>query len=83
MDMVAIGAHLFKDDVIAFLNGMGDFLNCCGDWCGEQRLAVFDGKDDVIVGVVYAVVASDDAHAGILSFMGFYCIPAASRRVYG
>ena len=62
--MIAVGADLFKRDVVSFFNLLGDIQNCGTDVWGQESFAVFDRKDEVIVGIVCAVVGVDDAHAG-------------------
>ena len=63
MDVIVVRAQLFKGDVVAFGDFSGDFPNCRRYVLLQESLAVFDGKDDVVVRVVDAVVALLDAHA--------------------
>ena len=65
--MITISAHLLEGDVIAFGDIAGDFLNCGRDVRIQECLAIFHRKDDVIVGIVCAVVTFRDAHHFILS----------------
>lgn len=63
MYVVAVGADLFKFDVVSLFDRFGGFQNCSAHlWC-QERLAVLDRKDEVIVRIVYVVVAAGDAHA--------------------
>ena len=63
MYVVTIGAYLFKFDVVALFDFLGDFLYRRGKWWFEKGSAVLNRKDDVVVRVVDAVVAFGDAHA--------------------
>ena len=64
MYVVAVGADLFKRDVVSLFDFLGDLQNCGADVRSQESLAVFDRKDDVIVSIVCAVVGVYDAHAG-------------------
>ena len=63
VDVIEICTDFFKSDVIA----EGDFLrNLCDrerDIVLEQRFTIFDGKDNVVVGVIDVVTGMDDGHA--------------------
>jgi len=66
VDVVAIGADTLKDDVVSFLDCVGDFQNCVSDVGGEQGFPVLHGKDEVVVRGIDVVVTLGDAHASIL-----------------
>ena len=67
MDVIPVGTDLLEDDIIASLDLAGDPHHCRGDCRGEKGFTVFDGKDDVVVSVIDAVVTSSEAHAPIIS----------------
>lgn len=67
MDMVLVGTELLEDDVVPFGYIASDIPNCLGDDRCQECFAVFDRKDDVVVGVEGAVVRTDDGHARIVS----------------
>ena len=49
MDMVLITAEFFNGQIVALCDAEGNFLDCCNDRLAQERFAVFDGKDEVIV----------------------------------
>ena len=61
--MVAVSAYFFKLDIVALFDSLSDFQHSLPGVVVQERLAVFDGKDDVVVRVVDTVVTSCDAHA--------------------
>ena len=61
--MVAVGANLFKREIIPLLDRLGGFQNRSRHARRQEGFAVFDRKDEVIVGIVYVVVAMRGAHA--------------------
>ena len=67
MDMIFITADLFKVDVVALSDFPRNLFNRERDIIAKQRFAVFDGKNDVIVGIVSIVVCSDQSHASSLT----------------
>ena len=80
--MVAIGADLFKRDVVSLFDFLGDLriaLSMCGS---RETFAVFDRKDDVVVGIVCTVVGVYDAHAGSISENRTFNPPQGARYGY-
>ena len=65
--MVAISADLFNRDVVSLFNRLGDIQNCSAHLRRQERLAIFDRKDEVVVSIVCSVIASGDAHAHSVS----------------
>ena len=61
--MVLIATQFFKFDVISLANFLRYVVNGERDIVRKQSLAVFDGKDDVVVGIVYIVVGMLKGHA--------------------
>lgn len=66
MDVVTIGTDLLELNVVP----QTDFLRDCSDGerdlIGQQRFAILDGKDDMVVGIVNIVESPTKAHAPIL-----------------
>lgn len=81
VDMVLVGAYPLEFDLVTLRDLSGDFQNCLLDIGRQERLAVFHGKDDVIVRVVDAVVAPNEAHAfSITENRGFSDFPTRFPR---
>lgn len=88
MDMVTISAELFETDVVAFGNFLRDGCDGERNIVVEQRFAVFDGKDKVVVGIIRLVVGFLDGHARSLIWKPRVSkpsskVPAASRGAMG
>ena len=82
MDVVLIGADLFKLNVIAESDFLRDLCNRERDLVSKQGLAVFDGKDNVVVRFIGVVVSSNEGgHASIvhLETEGFQTFLQGSR----
>src|SRR3989344_775600 len=84
MDVVGVTADFFKVDVVAGSDFLSDGSDRKRDVIRKERFAVFDGKDDVVVGIVGIVVSFDDGHAPILLWKPRVSkpscmVPAASR----
>ena len=64
--MVSISANLFKLHIVS----LSDFLcyvnNGERDVISEQRLTIFDGKDNVVVRVIHVMGGPAESHALIL-----------------
>ena len=67
MNVIEVVAKLLKLDIISFTDFLRHAVDGERDAVDQQRFAVFDGKDDVVVGTVCIVVCFDDGHAS-------YCI---------
>ena len=82
--MVTVGADLFKREIVALFDLLRDLQNCfCKVW-RQECFSVFDRKDDVVVRIVYAVVASGDAHAlSVFENRGFSNFPPRSPAASG
>ena len=63
MNVVIISPELFKGDLVSHFDFPGDFQNCFSDELVQQGFAVFHRKDDVVVGIIDAVMTSIKAHA--------------------
>lgn len=63
MDVVIVATDLFKLNVITFADCLRNLDNGERDLVGQQSFAVFDRKDDVVVGVIDIVVSMDEGHA--------------------
>ena len=79
--MVLVSANLFEVDVVAEGNFMRNAYNGERDIMVKQRFAVFDGKDEVIVGIVCIVVGFDDGHGSsvYLKTNGFQTFLSGTR----
>ena len=60
--MVLVGADAFEVDVVAEGNFMRNAYDSERDVVVKQRFAVFDGKDEVVVGIIGIVVCFDNGH---------------------
>src|SRR3989338_2953563 len=86
VDMVMVDTHGGKGDFKAFFNFPGNFLNFLGNRLAQENLSVFDWTDDVVMGLVDAMMASLQCHAySIFENLSVFKLslsryPAASRR---
>jgi len=63
VDMIVVATNLFKLKVVAESDFLCNRLDSERDVICQQRLAILDGKDDVVVGAVYIVVSMGEGHA--------------------
>ena len=61
--MVVVSANLFEVDVVAEGNFMRNAYDGERNIVVKQRFAIFDGKDEVIVGIICIVVCFNNGHA--------------------
>ena len=84
MDVVLVATEFFKFNVISLANFLRYVVNGERDVVVEESFAVFDGKDDVIVSIVYIVVSAGKGHALSLSgnqgFLTFLSGPRGKPR---
>ena len=64
--MISIGTNLFKFDVVSLCDSPRNREDGERDIVVQERFSVFDGKDDVIVGIICVVGSSEEDHALIL-----------------
>ena len=67
MDVIPVGTDLLEDNVVASLDLTTNLHHGRGDRRREEGFSVLDGKDDVVVCIIDAVVTSGEAHAPIIS----------------
>lgn len=66
--VVEIGSQLLYFKIISFFDILADVVERTFDLVLEQRFSVFDGKYDVVVSLVDAMVASFECHAHIVAY---------------
>jgi len=89
MDVVTVGAHGVKSNLKAVFNLYGNFLDFMDNRLAQEDFAVFNRADNVVMGVIDAMMASLQCHAySIFENLSVFKLslsryPAASHREIG